>query len=180
MLLVGTVPSKTYLLFLDALIIVLQWVMVTIAYEDSLLQDDHNIETILFSSPKDTPTRPHSPEPSTPSSPTLTPLISQSAKHPPIDYTDLVMDLHLGPLMRRLGGPAVITRRPSDASLPLPNTMGIPLPASLRMFLRARAEFRRRAEATAANANAARQGEGANADRRERRVPGAMSGDGGE
>jgi len=155
-------PSKTHLLLLDAIILFLQMLLATIAYETSLLSK----------SPSDTSLTPpistlSSPFPSLYPEP-LTPPVDDSSKSslpPPIIEPSYIIDLRLAHVLDRLRNPAPnVSNSNSGDLLPFPNTTPWPVPASLRMLIRARAEVRRRAQT---------QGGPANAETT-RRVPGEM------
>jgi hypothetical protein len=153
------VPSKLHVLSLDLIIIILEMVLTTIAYETSLASATSSTadisDTLMYI--------PQSPGPQSSSS---------SAKVDNTSTTNLpyVLDLRLGTLIKRLRAPAPLLPRTTgqDELLPLPNTVPAELRESLRMLLRTRAEIRARAEQTAQE----RPGDG-----RPRRVPGAMDAD---
>ncbi|KAI0645909.1 hypothetical protein C8Q79DRAFT_966975 [Trametes meyenii] len=149
---VGTdgAPARALLLCLDFVIILLQIILTTIAYETSLARDV----------PPDTPD-PLQPDPipSTPISPL--PLDNTDAKPPqaPLleDGTEYIIDLRLRTLLQRLRHPPAIPppqqTRLSDELLPLPNTTSFQLRQSLRMLTRATARGRERAAAQAAESS---------------------------
>jgi hypothetical protein len=138
-------PSKKHLLLLDALILFLQMLLTTIAYETSLLSK----------SPSDTYLTSPIPTLSSPfqtSSTSLSPPLDDSSKSslppPTTAEAPYIIDLRLGQVLERLRKPApTVPESNPDDLLPFPNTTPWPLPASLRMLLRARAEVRRRAGA---------------------------------
>jgi hypothetical protein len=97
---------------------------------------------------------------------------SKSSLPPPIGESPYIIDLHLAHILDRLRNPAPAISDPNpDELLPFPNTTPWPLPASLRMLIRARAEVRRRAQPQTQDAPA-------NAETT-RRVPGDMDTDDG-
>lgn len=138
------------LLVLDFLIIFLQFMLTTIAYETSLYEHGSNTPDMLLPIPI-----PPSPMPAplfsqmTPStSPTTTSPTTTMTQHtkssPPPSTSPYVIDLRLAPIITRLRNPSPLPQATtSDASLPLPNTTPWPLPAGMRMLLQARAQIRR-------------------------------------
>ncbi|KIM75461.1 hypothetical protein PILCRDRAFT_35882, partial [Piloderma croceum F 1598] len=132
-------PSKIHLLLLDALILFLQMLLTTIAYETSLFSK-------ISSNTSLTPPIPALPSPFPDSAPP-TPLAddpSKSSLPPPISESPYIIDLRLSHVLDRLRNPAPIVSDPSpDELLPFPNTTPWPIPTSLRMLIRARAEVRR-------------------------------------
>ncbi|KAI0665955.1 hypothetical protein C8Q78DRAFT_985373 [Trametes maxima] len=181
---VGTdgVPSRALLLFLDFVIILLQVILTTIAYETSLARDV----------PPDTPD-PLQPDPipSTPISPL--PLGGTDAKPPDSslheDEAEYIIDLRLQTLLQRLRHPPPVPpqqTRLSDELLPLPNTTSFQLRQSLRMLTRATARGRERAAARTAESsqNGATRGQGPResdggpgSSEASRTVPGGMMSD---
>jgi hypothetical protein len=140
-------PSKKHLLLLDGIIIFLQMLLTTIAYETSLLSKSP-LDTSLtppipiLSSPFPSP----SPYPELPAPPMDSP--SKSSPSPPIIDSPYIIDLRFMHVLDRLRNPAPnVSDSSPDDLLPFPNTTPWPLPASLRMLIRARAEVRRRAQA---------------------------------
>lgn len=88
-----------------------------------------------------------------------------------------IIDLRLSHIVERLRNPApIIPNTDSEDLLPLPNTTPWPLPASVRMLIRARAEVRRRAQAQTSVSGTGE--ENASIDT-SRRVPGEMDADDG-
>ncbi|KAI0633566.1 hypothetical protein C8Q77DRAFT_1115671 [Trametes polyzona] len=138
------IPSRAFLLFLDFVIILLQIVLTTIAYETSLARD----------MPPDTPD-PLQPEPipTTPTSPL--PLGGTDTKQPEATShegaMEYVIDLRLRTLLQRLRHPPPVPPPPqtrlSTELLPLPNTTSFQLSQSIRMLARATARGRERAGA---------------------------------
>jgi hypothetical protein len=157
-------PSKIHLLLLDAFILFLQMLLTTIAYETSLFSKISSNASLAppipalpspFPSPDSAPQTPPADDP------------SKSSLPPPISESPYIIDLRLSHVLDRLRNPAPIVSDPSpDELLPFPNTTPWPIPTSLRMLIRARAEVRRRAQAQM-------QGAPANAETT-RRVPGEM------
>jgi hypothetical protein len=95
---------------------------------------------------------------------------SKSSLSPPIIEPSYIIDLRLAHVLDRLRNPAPnVSDSNSDDLLPFPNTTPWPVPASLRMLIRARAEVRRRAQVQAQQT----QGGPANVGTT-RRVPGEM------
>ncbi|KII92577.1 hypothetical protein PLICRDRAFT_37347 [Plicaturopsis crispa FD-325 SS-3] len=158
-------PSKAHLLALDGFIVILQWLLTTIAFESSLPPGTPSIldpfpEELLTASPMPSPLLPtSSPRLSPPSTPML-PNKPELGEDPPY-----IIDLRLPALLARIRSPPELQQPPgTDMSLPLPNT-AFAFPTGLRMLARARAEMRRRADQ---GGNATREAGG------DGRVPGAM------
>jgi hypothetical protein len=148
-------PSRWHLLLLDSTIVALQWLLVTIAYEAFPPSQSQSI----------------SPASSSQSATYLTFSIDVTSAETKASQEDegVIMDITVHDLIRRLRAPAP-TREATD-ELPLPNTTGssLPLPAGLRLLLRARAEMHRRTQM------AARENEAEAEDRlRTGRIPGTM------
>jgi len=169
---IGHAPSKTHLLFLDLLIIFLEMLLTTIAYETSYLAD----------MPPDTPD-PLLPIPT--ASPTLPSTCSDgSTKEPPAP--PYIMDLSLRLVIDRLRHPhppPPPRDHSGDELLPLPNTTLSQMTSSLNRLMRTRERLRERIrelEVAAARAQeeldaAERQGLDRPADAgRPRTIPGAM------
>ncbi|TFK75377.1 hypothetical protein BDN72DRAFT_810981 [Pluteus cervinus] len=157
------VPSRLQLFALDFVIVFLQFLLTTIAYEMSLTQGstDNDVQDTLLPTPPGLPP--------VASSSSTNPL-SSPIKPPPSSSTDLVLDLRLSTVIARLRSAAPRPRPiSSDAFLPLPNTTPWPLPAGMRMLMRASAQMRR--DAAAAEADMV-------GNRGERRIPGAMNREG--
>ncbi|KAI8993908.1 hypothetical protein BD414DRAFT_267090 [Trametes punicea] len=139
-----TAPSRAFLLFLDFTIILLEFILTTIAYETSLARD----------MPPDTPD-PLLPQPipSMPASPM--PFDDADIKPPDLplheDGAEYIIDLQLRTLLQRLRHPPPIPppaqTRSTDSLLPLPNTTSLELSQSLRILARASARARERAAA---------------------------------
>ncbi|EGN99893.1 hypothetical protein SERLA73DRAFT_180177 [Serpula lacrymans var. lacrymans S7.3] len=108
----GYIPSKLHLLLLDILILFLQLVLTTIAYESSL----------YLALPSTVPENllPHS---------TSTPSTPDTPERPKFSYSDptYVIDLRLTPILNRLRNPPPVVPETAEESLPLPNTMQWPL-----------------------------------------------------
>ncbi|KAG6845923.1 hypothetical protein H0H87_000729 [Tephrocybe sp. NHM501043] len=141
----GYAPSKTQLLALDVLIVLLQFILTTIAYETSLYEHSHDTDTHDMLLPIPSPLSP-TPSPLFTPIPPSTPLpMSQHTKaHPPPMISPYVVDLRLAPIIARLRNPPPPPQTTnSDASLPLPNTTPWPLPAGMRMLIRASTQIRR-------------------------------------
>ncbi|KAI0368269.1 hypothetical protein BV20DRAFT_998803 [Pilatotrama ljubarskyi] len=179
-------PTRALLLFLDFIIIFLQVIITTIAFETSLARD----------LPPDTPD-PLQPEP-IPSTP-ISPLPLDGANAKPTDSTlheeetEYIIDLRLRTILQRLRHPPPVPppqpTRLSDDLLPLPNTTAFQLSQSIRTLARATARGRERAGAARSGEsgqNGSRRGQRARgSDRSEReeppeetrRVPGGMASD---
>ncbi|KAI0358673.1 hypothetical protein OH77DRAFT_1502493 [Trametes cingulata] len=180
-------PTRALLLFLDFVIITLQIVLTTIAFETSLARD----------LPPDTldPLQPES-IPSTP----ISPLPLDGANVKPTDSTlhedgtEYIIDLRFRTMLQRLRHPPPVppprTTSLSDELLPLPNTTAFQLSQSIRTLARATARGRERAAAARSaesGQNGARRSQGARgSNRRERdseppeesrRLPGGMASD---
>jgi len=143
----GHVPSKMHLLLLDAFIIFLQMVLTTIAYEISLFSKMQSEATTLTSSTHSQPSVSASPLPASAPPP---PVMDEDdlQKSSPFTESPYIIDIRLNHILDRLRNPApVIPNSNTGGLLPLPNTTPWPLPASLRMLIRAQAEVRRRAQA---------------------------------
>ncbi|KAH9858940.1 hypothetical protein C2E23DRAFT_872942 [Lenzites betulinus] len=180
---VDRVPSNAFLLCLDFVIILLQIILTTIAFETSLARD----------MPPDTPD-PLRPEP-IPTT-TISPDPFGDIDSTPVDKmlhedgTEYIIDLRIRTLLQRLRHPPTPPPpqpRPADELLPLPNTT-FQLSQSIRMLARATARGRERAapqRAQPARNGTPRSGSSRNSDRprgdREseapRRVPGGMASD---
>lgn len=170
-------PSKLSLFSLDALIIFLQWVLVTIAYEASVSQHITEAEQDMLlpfpASPL--PSALPSPITSTPSSPIAGRLPDHTKTiYPPKTPPD-VIDLRLHVIVARLRNPVPPPARASDshAVLPLPNTTPWPLPAGMRLLMRAGRNFQREA-AAGSRTVPTRQPEVSTGNRGGTTMPGAM------
>ncbi|KAG5648498.1 hypothetical protein DXG03_003109 [Asterophora parasitica] len=143
----GYVPSRLQLLGLDFLIIFLQLILATIAYETSFLQHGNDTDTpdMLLPIPDSLLSPTPSPLFTSLPSTTLPTAMSQHTKsYPPNSTSPYVVDLRLSPIIERLRNPPPPPQASnSDASLPLPNTTPWPLPTGMRMLLRASAQMRR-------------------------------------
>lgn len=167
---IDSVPSRSYLLLLDFVIILLQIVLTTIAYETSLARD----------LPPDTPD-PLQPEPipRTPISPL--PLDDDNSKLPEStshdSETEYIIDLRLRTLLQRLRHPPPVPPPPqprlSEDLLPLPNTTPFQLSQSIRRLARATTRGR-------ASARRNEPGQGSAAERQEGRNPGRTGQDSSE
>ncbi|KAG5720389.1 hypothetical protein E4T56_gene5966 [Termitomyces sp. T112] len=160
----GYVPSKMQLLGLDLLIIFLQFTLMTIVYEIYLYEHGSETNTPDMLLPIPTPPSPipsslFTPIPSSASS--ITTMAQHTKSSPPPITSPYVVDLRLSPIMIRLWNPPPPPQATaSDVSLPLPNTTPWPLPAGMRMLLRASTRIRRDA------------GEGLTTD--DTRIPGSL------
>ncbi|KAI0074165.1 hypothetical protein K474DRAFT_1648389 [Panus rudis PR-1116 ss-1] len=121
-------PSKLHLLFLDFLIIALELVLTTIAYEAAVATEQ---------SP-DTPD-PLLPIPPEPPSTPLSRYLDDINKPEESPYA---LDLRFSTIIHRLRNPAPAPSTQVDDVLPLPNTST--LPGTLRMILERRARLQRR------------------------------------
>jgi hypothetical protein len=110
-------PSRLQLLFLDAVIIFLQILLTTIAYETSLSNDAPDS---LLSIP---------PTSSLPSTDRIT-------RYPPTDESPYVLDLHLVPILNRLKNPPLVAI--SATPQPRFRTSLISVPPALRGLMRNR------------------------------------------
>ncbi|GLB37485.1 putative fungal domain of unknown function (DUF1746) [Lyophyllum shimeji] len=163
----GYVPSRLQLLGLDFLIIFLQLVLTTIAYETSLLE--HSPETDTHDTLLPIPNSALSPTPSPlftpiPSTPIPNAMSRHTKSYPPNAASPYVVDLRFATIIARLRNPPPApSTSSSDVSLPLPNTTPWPLPPSMRMLIRASAQMRREA------------GEGATTTTGGTRIPGGLT-----
>ncbi|KAF9465081.1 hypothetical protein BDZ94DRAFT_1255257 [Collybia nuda] len=136
------VPSKVQLLGLDFLIIFLQMVLTTIAYETSLFDSsqDSNTPDMLLPIPNSPGFLPTSSAVSSSHQSTLlsTSMSQHTKSYPPYTASSYVVDLRLAPIIARLRDPAPPPSSNNlDQTLPLPNTTPWPLPAGMRMLMRA-------------------------------------------
>jgi hypothetical protein len=136
------VPSKVQLLGLDFLIIFLQMVLTTIAYETSLFDTSTEPDTqdMLLPIPNSPMLSPASSPLSTSrlSTPLPTAMSQHTKSYPPSSTSPYIVDLRLAPIIVRLRNPPPPPRPSnSDQTLPLPNTTPWPLPAGMRMLMRA-------------------------------------------
>ncbi|KAG6832606.1 hypothetical protein H0H92_014442 [Tricholoma furcatifolium] len=144
----GYAPSKIQLLGLDLLIIILQCILATIAYETAIYErsSDTNTLDMLLPIPisPSTSSELFTPMPSSPSLPTTLPtsMEQHTKSHPPLTTSPYVVDLRFAPIVARLRNPPPTQSVNSDASLPLPNTTPWPLPSGMRMMMRASAQIR--------------------------------------
>ncbi|KAL1942383.1 hypothetical protein VTO73DRAFT_5985 [Trametes versicolor] len=178
-----SVPSRTFLLLFDLVIILLQIILTTIAYETSLARDV----------PPDTPD-PLQPEPIPTTPISFIPRgdgdskSSNSISHE--SETEYIMDLRLRTLLQRLRHPPPVPPPPptrtAEDLLPLPNTSPFQLSQGIRMLARATARGRERAAARrpeSAQDGAPRGQRGRDSDRtgqesvESRRVPGGLASD---
>ena len=161
----GFTPTKLYLLTLDLIIIFLNMLLTTIAYETSLQS----------AMPSGTPD-PLLPIP--PQSPPASPLLSNEnndkseslSTRPPY-----VLDLHLSHMIYRLRSaapPPPERELPTESLLPLPNTTPWQLTNTLRFLMRTRARTRQRPRA---DSETRRGQDGDAAEARDRRtIPGGL------
>ena len=124
--------SKRQLIYLDILIVLLQMLLTSIAYDTALSDEEGTLQTRMPSIP---------PMPSTRSSS----LFASNQHTAPLKST-YVLDLRLSQLLAHLTTPP----RTRDNPLPLPNTSSWSLPPSLRAIIRARSAMRSLAEYTPA------------------------------
>ncbi|KAJ3575089.1 hypothetical protein NP233_g1336 [Leucocoprinus birnbaumii] len=145
------VPSRMQLLSLDLFIAFLQLLIATISYETQLYYKNADADTVDVLLPEtSTPSTPLTSEylplateypPSSPSD-TDTPetsITKDSRKNP----TPCIIDLRLSQIVDRLRNPAPPPTQREESLLPLPNTTALPIPAGLRMIMRANARARR-------------------------------------
>jgi hypothetical protein len=149
----GFTPSKLQLVAHDITTLLLQWTLVTISYETALsAANSDSPDTLLEPDPSatDTPIPSSLPTPITSrsSSPRPSSHLRRSFQRPKSPATTNVppeiLDLRFSAVIARLRNPppAVNPRSQSDSgafSLPLPITAGLPLPAGMRMLMRAQA-----------------------------------------
>jgi len=141
-------PSKFQLLTLDLLIVILQLLLITIAYETSVYYDNEaeDPEDILL---------PSTPVPSTLSFPWFQSSLDTSSNSipfspslpsktmSPTNAVPTVVDLRFTTIMRHFRHPPPPSRSAVvDPVLPLPNTTPWPLPAGMRMLMRASRQIR--------------------------------------
>jgi len=140
-------PSKFQLLTLDLLILILQLLLITIAYEtsvyynsegedpeDILLPSAHPPSTLsipLFQSSLDTSSD------STLFSPSLS-----SKTMSPMNEVPIVVDFRVTAVMRHFRHPPPPRSTSVDSVLPLPNTTSWPLPAGMRILMQASRQIR--------------------------------------
>ena len=147
-LLTAYLPSKFQLLTLDLLIIILQLLLITIAYETSVYYNNKadDPEDILL---------PSTPVPSTLSIPLFQSSLDTSSDSAPFspslpsktmsptNAVPIVVDLRFTAIMRHFRHPPPPSRSTVvDPVLPLPNTTPWPLPAGMRMLMRASRQIR--------------------------------------
>ncbi|KAF5354942.1 hypothetical protein D9756_005349 [Leucocoprinus leucothites] len=144
-------PSRIQLLSLDLFIAFLQLLIATLAYETQLYYrstDADALDVLLpeASIPSTPLTSGYSPlamdfRPSSPSDPDTpeTSITKDSRKNP----TSCIIDLQFSQVISRLRNPPPPVPQRDESLLPLPNTTALPLPASLRMIMRANARARR-------------------------------------
>ena len=145
-LLTAYIPSKFQLLTLDLLIIILQLLLITIAYETSVYYNNEaeNPEDILL---------PPASAPSTLSIPLFQSSLDASSDSAPFspslssktmsltNAVPIVVDFRLTTIMRHFRQPPPRSTN-VDPVLPLPNTTPWPLPAGMRMLMRASRQVR--------------------------------------
>jgi hypothetical protein len=161
----GFTPSKLHLLMLDFATIIINMVLVTIAYETSLqsAMPTGTVDPLL---------------PIPPQSPLATPLLSNEdsdkigrlLSEPPY-----VLDLSLNHIIHRLRSPAPSPpeqRLSSEDLIPLPNTTPWQLTSTLRILMRMRAQVRQRTR-TEAEGQRSRDGEDRDASEG-RTIPGGL------
>ncbi|PCH43676.1 hypothetical protein WOLCODRAFT_122400 [Wolfiporia cocos MD-104 SS10] len=167
------VPSKLHLLSLDFLIIFLEMLLATIAYETSYAAAMHSdyVDPLL-----PLPTIPTEPQPSTSRAPSKSTELELSE-------TIFIIDVRLRMVMDRIRNPPS-PPPPRDTSLedllPLPNTTSLRLSTGLQMFLRARRELTERARTAERNAERTRRAQDTTRTQQDERseerqaVPGGM------
>lgn len=148
LLMTAYLPSKFQLLTLDLLIVILQLLLITIAYETSVYYDNEaedpedillpstavpsTLSIPLFQSSLDTSSD------STPFSPSL-----PSKTMSPTNAVPTVVDFRFTTIMKHFRHPPPPSRSTVvDPVLPLPNTTPWPLPAGMRMLMRASRQIR--------------------------------------
>ncbi|TFK44763.1 hypothetical protein BDQ12DRAFT_673535 [Crucibulum laeve] len=171
------VPSKAQLIVLDLLIVFLQLLLTTIAYETSVWYtssasaEDTLLPDTISPLPSSLPSPITSSPPPTPTNSSMRDEESNTTKMGSrTGVPQYVLDLRLRPIIARLRSP--VPPPPSansDSLLPLPNTTSWPLPAGMRMLMRgAGGRTREAGSATVAGVASAERTE------RERPIPGAM------
>ena len=141
-------PSKFQLLTLDLLIVILQLLLITIAYETSVYYDNGAED------PEDN-LLPSTPEPSTLSIPLFQSSLDTSSDSAPFspslpsktmsptNVVPTVVDFRFTTIMKHFRHPPPPSRSTVvDPVLPLPNTTSWPLPAGMRMLMRASRQIR--------------------------------------
>jgi len=141
-------PSKFQLLTLDLLIVILQLLLITIAYETSVYYNNEaeDPEDILL---------PSTPVPSTLSIPLFQLSLNTSSDSAPfspslpsktlspMNAVPIVVDFRFTAIMRHFRQPPPPSRSTVvNPVLPLPNTTPWPLPAGMRMLMRASRQIR--------------------------------------
>lgn len=174
------VPSRLQLVSLDLCILVLQLLVTTISYETQLYYTSTETEMpdalLPEASPLSTPSNEHPPlaatsrllSPSDPDTPQTN--VAKDSKRNP---TPCIVDLQLSPIISRLRNPAPPVTARSDSLLPLPNTTSLPIPAGLRMIMRANARARRDRGAGGDGGNTQR-GAGSGGNESGGRIPGGL------
>lgn len=148
-LMTAYLPSKFQLLTLDLLIVILQLLLITIAYETSVYYDNEaedpedsllpstavpsTLSIPLFQTSLDTSSD------STPFSPSL-----PSKTMSPTNAVPTVVDFRFTTIMKHFRHPPPPSRSSTvvDPVLPLPTTTPWPLPAGMRMLMRASRQIR--------------------------------------
>ncbi len=160
---------------------VLQLLITTISYETQLYYTNSETDALDVllpaASPLSTPSGGYSPlefesRPSSPSNsdtPPETSITKDSRKDP----TPCIVDLQLSPIISRLRNPAPPVSTQSDSLLPLPNTSSLPIPAGLRMLMRANIRTRRE-RTVGGNDGDATRGVGAGEAETGGRIPGGL------
>jgi hypothetical protein len=155
---IGYSPSKTQLLYLDFLIIFLQILLVTIAYETAF----------LLSSPVDTLDTLLDHETTSPNAP-LPLALDDHNKPDSADVEPLyIIDLRMALILARLRTSPPTAGDSTRPLLPLPNSTPWPLPGGIRVLFRARTAVRRRTQSIPEN-----EGDGPSG-RSNSRVPGGI------
>ncbi|KXN92477.1 hypothetical protein AN958_08036 [Leucoagaricus sp. SymC.cos] len=181
------VPSRLQLLLLDSFILILQLLITTLAYETHLYYTSTEADTpdVLLPEISSAPTLSltHTTDylplamdihPSSPSDDTPDTSITKDTRK---TTTPCIIDLQFSPVISRLCNPAPPVPQNAESLLPLPNTTALPLPAGLRMIMRANA--RTRTERGTGNNGASTRGGGSGrtgngATENNGRVPGGL------
>jgi hypothetical protein len=174
----GYVPSKAQLLILDIIIIFLQMLLTTIAYETSISEGEDTRDILLPIPSHISPLPSQSPSPST-STAFATSMSDDAKLRHSASSEEYVIDLRWSAFVARLRGPTP-SAHPSTPSplLPLPNTTSWPqLPTRMMMMMnsdtRAGSELQSR---TPVRSNAtAREDSGATDGRGVSRIPGDIN-----
>ncbi|EIN11331.1 hypothetical protein PUNSTDRAFT_141737 [Punctularia strigosozonata HHB-11173 SS5] len=183
---IGHKPSKPQLLFLDLLIMFLQTVLVTVAYETSFANDFPGLPDALAPAVLSTMETPATPQPSSSHAEESHHLLDQDDRNKSLDFTydapvsPYVVDLRLKTIWTRLIHPPSANSVDTRQALPFPNTAPTFDPSRpIGWFLRARArreEMRARLETRGGEFRRSRRSpsDGIPSDADQRTLPGAI------